>query len=340
MSYKIVIKPSNHEFEIEKEETILEAALRHGYAFAYGCRAGSCGSCKGKVLSGEYYYEDDEEPLALTPYDQENGVVVFCQAHPSSDLELEVKEIAAAKDIVIKTLPARVVKMEKLAPHVMRVYIKLPMIERLQFLAGQYLDVLLDDGRRRSFSIANSPHDDEFIELHIRHVEGGQYTTYVFNEMQEKDLMRIEGPLGSFFLREKSKNPIILMASGTGFAPIKGILEHAFSEGLKRPVYFYWGARNLEYLYMGDLPAQWAKKHENFHFIPVLSQSLPEDNWQGRTGYVHAAVGEDFPDMSEYDVYASGRPEMIDAGRDLFLKQGMNEDRFYFDSFTFGVDCI
>jgi len=340
MSYTIKIIPSGHKFQINAEETILEGALRNGFAFAYGCRAGSCGSCKGKVVEGEFYYEDDEPPLAATGYDAENNIGVFCQAFPKSDLVLEIKEISAAKDVVIKTLPCRVAKMERLAEEVMLVNLKLPMIERLQFLAGQYVDILYKDGRRRSFSMANSPHDDEFIELHVRKVEGGEFTGYVFNEMQEKDLLRIEGPYGSFFLREKSEKPIILMAGGTGFAPVKSILEHAFSEGISRPIYFYWGARYRDLLYMENVPEKWAAEYENFHYIPVLSEAKPSDNWKGRTGLVHDAVTEDFNDLSAFDVYASGRPEMIDLGREAFLKQGMEEDRFYFDSFTFGVDCI
>ena len=340
MSYNVKITPSGHEFEIEAEETILESALRHGFAFAYGCRAGSCGACKGKVLQGEFQYEDDEPPLAVSEHDAENGVCVFCQAYPASDLVLEIKEISAAKDIVVKTLPCRVAKVEKLAPEVMRVYLKLPMIERLQFLAGQYIDILYKDGRRRSYSMANPPYDDEFIRLHIRKIDGGEFTSYVFNEMQEKDLLRIEGPFGSFFLREDSEKPIILMAGGTGFAPMKSMLEHAFSEGIKRPIYLYWGARTQDLLYMSELPDSWAKEHDNFKYIPVISEANKNDNWQGRSGLVHLAVAEDFPDLSGYDVYASGHPEMIDLGRELFLKQGMEEDHFYFDSFTFGVDCI
>ena len=338
MTYKITIQPSGHEFENEPEETILDAALRHGYAFAYGCRAGSCGACKGKVVDGDYHYEDDEEPLALSEHDKKNNQCIFCQAVPDSDLTLEVKEISAAKDIVVKTLPTRVVKMEKLAPDVMRLYLKLPMIERMQFLAGQYLDILLKDGRRRSFSIANPPHDDELLELHIRKIEGGEFTGFVFDEMEEKALLRIEGPLGTFFLREDSEQPLIFMAGGTGFAPLKGILEHAFSEGIKRPLHLYWGARDSESLYLKELAESWQSKYDNFTFIPVLSAAKAEDNWTGRTGMVHEVVAADFSDLSKYQVYASGPPEMIDAGRDTFKAQGMDEDNYYYDAFTFSEE--
>jgi len=338
MTYKITIQPSGNQFENEVEETILEAALRNGFAFSYGCRAGSCGACSGKVLSGDYHYEDDEDPLALSEYDKKNNMCIFCQAIPDSDLVLEVKEISAAKDIVVKTLPTRVVKMEKLAHDVMRLYLKLPMIERMQFLAGQYLDILLKDGRRRSFSIANAPHDDELLELHIRNIDGGEFTSYVFDEMEEKALLRIEGPLGTFFLREESDRPLIFVAGGTGFAPLKSILEHAFAEKIKRPMHLYWGARNREGLYLAGLAESWAEQYENFTYTPVLSDATDEDKWNGRTGMVNDAVIADYSDLSEYEIYASGRPEMIDAGRESFTAQGMDEDHYYYDAFTFSDD--
>ncbi|MDH5258091.1 MAG: CDP-6-deoxy-delta-3,4-glucoseen reductase [Gammaproteobacteria bacterium] len=338
MTYKITIQPSGHVFENEAEETILDAALRSGFAFSYGCRAGSCGACSGKVLSGDFHYEDYEDPLALSEYDKKNNMCIFCQAIPDSDLTLEVKEISAVKDIVVKTLPTRVVKMEKLAPDVMRLYLKLPMIERMQFLAGQYLDILLKDGRRRSFSIANAPHDDELLELHIRKIDGGEFTGHVFDGMEEKALLRIEGPLGTFFLREDSDRPLILIAGGTGFAPLKGILEHAFAEGIKRPVRLYWGARNKAGLYLSELVESWVAQHENFTYTPVLSEATTDDNWQGRTGLVHSAVAEDYPDLSQYQIYASGPPEMIDSGRDVFTSQGMDLDHYFYDAFTFSEE--
>lgn len=338
MTFRVVIQPSGHEFEIEPEESILDAALRNGFAFSYGCRAGSCGSCKGKVISGDYCYEDDEKPIALSEHDEKTGMCIFCQAMPLSDMELEVREISAAKDIVTKVLPTRVTKMEKLAPDVMRIYLKLPMIERLQFLAGQYLDILLQDGRRRSFSIANSPHDDELLELHIRHVVDGEYTTYVFEKMKEKELLRIEGPLGSFFLREDSDRPIIFIAGGTGFAPIKGIIEHAIAEGSKRPIHLYWGARNKTSLYLYELAANWKNDLVDYQFTPVLSDAADGDQWSGKTGMVHEVVLSDFDDFSKFDIYASGPPAMIDAIADTFREKGMSTDHFYYDAFTFAND--
>ncbi|HSP01750.1 MAG TPA: 2Fe-2S iron-sulfur cluster-binding protein, partial [Thioalkalivibrio sp.] len=239
MSFEITIRPSGHVFEAEDDESILEAALRQGFALPYGCRNGACGSCLGKVLSGEVDHGPTRPP-ALSEKDEAEGKALFCQAMAVSDLEIEVREIGAARDIVIKTLPCRVVKLNRLNHDVMEMQLKLPVTERLQFLAGQYIDVLLKDGRRRSFSLANAPHRDEFLELHVRHVPGGAFSDQVFGEMKEKALMRIEGPLGSFFLREESERPILLMGGGTGFGPLKSILEHAFEIGVDRSMHLFW----------------------------------------------------------------------------------------------------
>ena len=337
MTYTVTIQPSGHQFTLETDETVLDSALRQGYAMPYGCRGGACGACKAKVISGEVNYPDGD-PLAISETEKTTGMALFCVAHASSDLEIEVREIGAAKDIVIKTLPCRVASMEKLASDVMVLKLKLPQADRLQFLAGQYIDILLKDGRRRSFSIANAPHDDAFIELHVRKIENGEFTGRVFEQMTEKDLLRFEGPHGSFFWREESDRPAILMAGGTGFAPIKGVVEHVLAEGLKQPVHIYWGARNKESLYMAELAQSWADSHEKLHFIPVLSEPLDSDQWAGRTGFVHDAVCQDFSDLSAYDIYACGPPVMIQAGRSAFASQGMDESHFYFDSFDYAKD--
>jgi len=260
---------------------------------------------------------------------------VFCQAVPKSDLVIEIKEIGALKDLVVKILPCRVAKMERLASDVMRLLLKLPQTERLQFVAGQYIDILLRDGRRRSFSLANAPHDDAFLELHVRWIENGSFTTQVFTQMKEKDLLRLEGPLGSFFLREDSVRPVVLVAGGTGFAPMKAMVEHAIASGSKRNIVLYWGARNLESLYLHNLAESWAATHANIRFVPVLSEPKAEDHWQGRTGFVHQAVADDYADLSGFDVYASGPPAMVDAGRAAFFGRGLPEEQYFSDAFTF-----
>jgi len=332
MSHQITIKPSNHVFAVNDGETILEAALREGFVIAYGCRNGACGTCKGKVLEGTVDYGTYQEH-ALPDADKKLGLALFCQARPLSDLAIECREIGAAKDMPIKTLPCRVQKMERPAPDVMMLHLKLPANERLQFLAGQYIDILMKDGKRRSLSLANAPHDDVLLQLHLRNY-GGPFSDYVFNRMKEKDILRFEGPLGTFFLREDSDKPIILLASGTGFAPIKAIVEHALHKGIRRPMTLYWGGRVRADLYLNDLAETWQRDH-GIRYVPVLSEARPEDHWSGRSGFVHRAVVEDFPDLSGHQVYACGAPVMVEAAHQDFTTQcKLPEDEFYSDSFT------
>lgn len=332
MGFRVTVQPSGHEFAVEEDETVLEAALRQGFAFPYGCRNGACGTCQGRILSGTVAY-DGPTPPGLSPEEEGEGRALFCSAFPLSDLVVEMREIGAAKDIVVKTLPCRVTGMEKLAPDVMRLYLKLPAAERLQFLAGQYLDILLRDGGRRGFSIANAPHDDGHIELHIRHLPGGRFSDHVFARMKAKDLLRFQGPLGSFFLREASDRPILMMGGGTGFAPLKGMLEHAFHAGIQRPIHLYWGARGRRDLYLHDLPLSWSGTHAGFRYTPVLSDPQPEDAWDGRTGFVHDALVQDYPDLSAHEVYMSGPPPMIKAAKLAFRAHGLPSDHLYYDSF-------
>jgi CDP-4-dehydro-6-deoxyglucose reductase len=340
MPYQVTIQPSGHQFTVDDDETILEAALREGFSLSYGCRNGACGSCKGKVLAGSLDYGVYQDS-ALTQEERIQGRALFCRARPLSDLTIEAREIGATKDIVAKTLPCRVEKLEKRAGDVMVVKIKLPANERLQFLAGQYIDFLLKDGKRRSYSLANPPHDDALLELHIRHVPGGLFTDQLFSTAKERDILRLQGPLGSFFIREDSDKPMIFVAGGTGFAPIKGMLEHAFAAHMERQMVLYWGARSLKDLYMAEVPQQWQRERPDFSFIPVLSSPEPADRWQGRTGFVHAAVLADFPDLSGYQVYACGAPIMVDSARAAFSQQrGLPEDEFFADSFVYAADTV
>ncbi len=338
MSYQVKIQPSGHTIEVEKEEPILEAALRQSVAFPYGCRSGVCGTCLGEVVSGKIDYPDDL-PMGLSEYDHKHGKALFCQAVALSDLVIEVDEIEAVGEIEVKTLPVKVASLRKLAPDVMEVMLKLPETERLQFLAGQYIDILLPMGKRRAFSLANAPFNDAYLELHIRHVEGGEFTTQVFTELQENSLLRIEGPHGSFFLRDTDR-PKILMGGGTGFAPLKGMIEQLIQEGNQQPVYLYWGARSRIDLYHYELAEKWAFQHNNIHFIPVLSEPLEEDSWQGETGFVHEVVLRDFPDMSTLDVYMSGPPAMVNAGAEAFKAAGLSNDHMFSDSFEYSEDTL
>ncbi|EEG10505.1 CDP-6-deoxy-delta-3,4-glucoseen reductase [Pseudogulbenkiania ferrooxidans] len=337
MTAQVKVLPSGHTFQVDDHETILEAALRQGVGLPYGCRDGACGACKGKVLEGEVC-QDGYQEKALPEQERVQGYALFCCAKPQGDLTIEVREVTGIGDIPVKTLPCRVEKIEKLHD-VAVLKLKLPVSERLQFHAGQYIDILMKDGKKRSFSIANAPHDDAFLELHIRHQPGGSFSEYVFTQMKEREIMRFKGPLGTFFLREDSDKPIVFVASGTGFAPIKGIVEHALHSGITRPMVFYWGARTKADLYMADLAEQWQASNANFTYIPVLSEALPEDNWTGRTGFVHQAVLDDFDDLSGHQVYACGAPVMVEAAHRSFTRElGLPEDEFFSDAFFLSKD--
>ncbi|SEQ86446.1 CDP-4-dehydro-6-deoxyglucose reductase [Nitrosomonas sp. Nm51] len=320
-------------------ETILQSALREGFSLPYGCRNGSCGICKGKVLSGTVDYGRYDEDT-LTEEEKLAGMALFCCASPLSDLVIECQEIGAVKDIEIKTLPARVEKLERVAPDVMIISLKLPANQRLQFLAGQYIDILLKDGKRRSFSLANAPHDDDVLQLHARNYPGGVFAAHVFTKMKIKDILRFEGPLGSFFLRDSAEDaPIIFLAGGTGFAPIKSILEHVFYQEAgkehKRAMRLYWGVRTRAELYFAELAEQWQQQHGHFTFIPVLSDALPEDRWDGRTGLVHEAVMQDFSSLEHHQVYACGSPVMVKAAyHDFTALRKLSRDGFFSDVFT------
>jgi CDP-4-dehydro-6-deoxyglucose reductase len=329
MVFNVTIKPSNHSFTAETDETILEAGLRHGYTMPYSCRDGVCGACKGKILQGEVDY-GTYQAFALSDAEKAAGEALFCKAKPRSDLVIESHEVSRVQDIPVKTLPTRIQKMERVAPDVMVLYLKLPANERLQFLAGQYIDILMKDGPARSFSLANAPHDDEFLQLHIRQIPGGSFSHHVFNEMKERDILRFKGPLGMFYLREDSDKPIIFVASGTGFAPVKAIIEHALHIGIKRAIHLYWGARKQSDFYMLDKVKEW--ESYGVAFIPVVS----DEDWQGRTGFVHQAVLDDFSDLSGHQVYACGAPIVVEAAaRDFTGQRGLPQEEFFSDAFVF-----
>jgi CDP-4-dehydro-6-deoxyglucose reductase len=338
MSYAVTIQPSGHSFHVEADETVLVAALREGFSLAYGCRNGACGSCKGKLIEGKVDYGKHADS-ALSGEEQARGLALFCVACPLSDIVIECREVSAIKDQQIKILPCRVQTIDRPAPDVAVISLKLPANERLQYLAGQYIEFLLKDGKRRSYSMATAPHDDALLQIHVRRVPGGVFTDHVFEKMKVRDILRFEGPLGTFFLREDSDKPMVLLAAGTGFAPIKAIIEHAFYKGITRPMTLYWGARHPRDLYMDELARRWATEHAHFIYIPVVSDAVPEDAWAGRSGFVHRAVLDDFPDLSGHQVYACGAPVVIDAARrDFCTRCALPPEEFYADSFTTEAD--
>ncbi|MBK8889663.1 MAG: 2Fe-2S iron-sulfur cluster binding domain-containing protein [Dechloromonas sp.] len=311
-------------------ETLLDAGLRQDINLPYECRNGGCGACKCTVLAGKVdpgLYQ----PSALSAEELAQGKVLLCCATAIDDAEIEYDASAAVK--AFKEYRARVVKMEKLTYDVMRVLLKLPEGQQIPFKAGQYINIILDDGQRRAFSFANPPHEAEFVELQIRLMKGGLFTTRVFEKMKEGDEVRFEGPIGDFSLRE-SQRPIVFVAGATGFAPVKSMVEDAFKRGLKREIHLYWGVKQLRDLYLPKLPQQWARDHANFHFIPVLSDPAPEDVWNGRTGLVHEAILEDFPELKGHEIYACGSVRMVEAIFPFLKSHGAEDGACFSDAFT------
>jgi CDP-4-dehydro-6-deoxyglucose reductase len=350
MVHKVTLRPSGREFTVEGDETLLVAALRAGIGLPYGCKSGTCGTCKSTVLDGRWE-QGPHSTSALNADEEAKGRVLVCCSRPQTDLVIEARELTGFGDIPIRKMPCRVAKVERPADDVAIVFLQLPANERLQYRAGQYIEFILKDGVRRSYSMAAAPHADEQIALHIRHLPGGLFTDALFGAktpaVKERDILRFEGPLGSFFLREDSAKPIVLLASGTGFAPIKAIAEHVFHQRLNvdgpnrpaRPVVLYWGCRARKDLYLDELPRRWAAEQPNFSYVPVLSDPRPEDGWTGRTGFVHQAVMADLPDLSGHQVYACGVPVMVDAARaDFTRKCGLPADEFFADAFTTQAD--
>ena len=327
----LMVRPDNRIIPARPGETILEAALREGIAFPYECRNGGCGKCKCTVTYGPVD-QGPHQQTALSDAERAQGMVLACSATPLSDIELEYVPLAPPGGIRPRQYTATIVAMSKATADVMIVKLAVEG-EPIRFYAGQYINVVLDDGAQRSFSFATAPHENSVIELQIRRIPGGRFTTHVFEEMKVGDKVRFEGPLGSFFLREDSSKPIIFVAGATGFAPVKSMLEHAFHVGMKRKMVLYWGVRTLADLYLPDLPQQWAREHPNFTFVPVLSEPGPEDRWTGRTGLVHEAILADFPDLAGHQIYACGSAKMVEAAHPAFRAKGMQQDDCFSDAF-------
>jgi CDP-4-dehydro-6-deoxyglucose reductase len=341
MNFQVTVQPSGRVFEVEREETLLGAAIRQGVGLPYGCKDGACGSCKSRLLEGRVIH-GAHQPKTLTPEEEAAGFVLTCCATPQTDCSLEARTVPGAGEFPVLKLPSRVLSLDKPAADVAVLRLQLPANQNFQFHAGQYVEFILRDGARRSYSMANAPHNlgtPAAIELHIRHMPGGKFTDHVFGAMKEKDILRMEGPFGSFFLREDSDKPIVLLASGTGFAPIKAIIERIEHLGLSRPVTLYWGCRSQADLYLHDWALQAAARLPQLRYVPVLSEPKAEDGWTGRTGFVHQAVMADFPDLAGHQVYACGAPIMVEsAQRDFVARCQLPAEEFYADAFTSEAD--
>ncbi len=330
--HHMLVRPDNRIVAVRAGDTILDAALREGIALPFECRNGGCGQCKATLAYGEVDHGAYQKE-ALTQAERDAGQILTCCAQPRGDVEIEYLPAKTPGGIRPREWLATVERLEKLAPDVMRVILALEGGERISFYAGQYINVLLEDGARRSFSFATAPQESARIELHIRRIEGGRYTGHVFERMRAGDKLRFEGPLGAFFLREDTDKPIIFVAGSTGFAPVKSMLEHAFARGLRRRMLLYWGTRQRADMYLAALPEQWAREHDNFTFVPVLSDPAPEDHWQGRTGLVHEAILADFPSLAGHQVYACGSTAMVEAAHPAFRARGLAQDDCFADAF-------
>jgi len=341
-SYQITVEPSQHQFTAADDQNLLEAALAAGIVLPYSCRSGACSSCKGKVVSGQYEAGPAPEQV-LQPEELDAGYTLLCQAQPRSDMVIESQEVRLASDIQVRKLPARLTRLRQTTPDVAILTLQLPSSETFKFYAGQYVELILKEGRRRSYSMANSPDQSAALELHVRHMPGGVFTDHVFGvgetQMKEREILRIEGPFGSFFLRDETEKPIVFLASGTGFAPIKAIIESMIERGVQRKAVLYWGGRRPRDLYMDELAREWTSKLQDFEYIPVVSDALPEDQWQGRTGFVHHAVMADFEDLSGHEVYACGASIVVESARtDFKAKCGLPDECFFADAFTSAAD--
>ena len=343
MTFTITIEPSGRSYTAEPDEAMLAAGIRQGIGLPYGCKDGACGSCKCKLVSGTVVH-GPHQAKALSAEEEAAGFVLTCCGVAHSDVVIESRQVTEAGAFPIKKMPVRVSALERVSDDVIVMRLQLPAADAFQYHAGQYVEFLLRDGDRRSYSMATAPHNQAQqpqMELHLRHMPGGKFTDHVFGAMKEKDILRIEGPYGSFFLREDSDKPIVMLASGTGFAPIKAVLEHMAFKGITRPVTLYWGGRRPADLYQ----ARWVEAQmatmPNLRYVPVVSDALAEDQWTGRTGFVHRAVLQDFADLSGHEVYACGAPIVIEsAQRDFVAQASLPSECFFADSFTSAADKI
>ena len=341
MSFTITLQPADRQFSVDRDEAILPAAIRQGIGLPYGCRDGACGSCKSRLVQGRVIH-GAHQLRALSVAEEEAGYILTCCATPQTDCLIEARTVPGAGEYPVLKLPTRVITITKPAPDVAVLKLQLPANQNLQYRAGQYVEFILRDGARRSYSMANAPHNlgsPPAIELHIRHMPGGKFTDHVFGAMKEKDILRMEGPFGSFFVREDSSKPLILLASGTGFAPIKAIVEHLQHKGAQRPAVLYWGCRRRSDLYQHEWCEAAAAELPWLRYVPVLSEPAEDNAWGGRTGFVHEVVMADWPDLSGHQVYACGAPVMVDAARREYVARcGLPAEEFYADAFTTEAD--
>jgi CDP-4-dehydro-6-deoxyglucose reductase len=335
--YKVRIEPHGRHITVAAERSVLDGALAAGLNLPHSCKSGHCASCRARLRSGQIDYPHGV-PVGLTASEVEAGNILLCQARARSDLVVEARFVASVADVEIKTLPCRIARLQPLAPDVMQVLLRLPAVETLRFHPGQYLDILLEGGRRRSFSIASPPHDSDLLELHVRRVAGGEFTERLFHASAVGSLLRLEGPLGQFVYRGDPQRPLVMIAGGTGFAPLKSMLRHMLEGGIERPTHLYWGARQSHDVYEEDLVLGWVRQYPHLKFTAVLSEAKQTTAPHHRLGWVHEAVLADHPSLESFDVYAAGPPALVEAIRATFPRQGVHEGHLFFDSFDYAED--
>jgi len=337
MSITVIVRPAERSFQVERDEPILSAAIRAGIGLPYGCKDGACGTCKSRLLEGRVIH-GAHQLKALSVAEEDAGLILPCCATPQTDCVIEARMVPGAGEHPVVRMPCRVLAMERRAPDVIVLKLQLPANQAFQYRAGQYIEFILKDGTRRSYSMATAPGQlgtPPSIELHLRHMPGGVFTDHAFGALKDKDILRMEGPYGSFFLREDSSKPMVLLASGTGFAPIKAIIEHMRAKDIRRPAVLYWGCRARTDLYLHEWAEAATQSMPTLRYVPVLSEPRPDDGWRGRIGLVHEAVMQDLPDLSGHQVYACGAPIMVEsARRDFVARCALPDDEFYADAFT------
>jgi CDP-4-dehydro-6-deoxyglucose reductase len=338
---QITLVPTGQTFVAEPGETVLAAALRAGLNLPHSCKGGHCASCRARVVAGEFAYPG-ERPAGVTEDEAREGIALLCQARAITDLRVETREVRPAPDVEVKSLPCRIERLERLAGDVMAVFLRLPAVEEFNYRPGQYLDVMLSEGRRRSFSIASAPGDGRLLELHVRRASSSGFTGQLFDVMRAGTLLRIEGPLGQFWLRTDSPRPVLMVGGGTGYAPLRAMLRQLVATGDRRPVTLYWGARDVPDLYEHGWLERLQRERPGFSYRPVLSAAVAggEAAWTGRRGLVHEAVLEEHADLAGLDVYASGPPAMIEAIRSEFARHGLPREQLHFDSFDYAPDTL
>jgi NAD(P)H-flavin reductase/ferredoxin len=330
MTFNVTVPDTEFRFPCEPNESLLDAAQRAGLEIPYSCRKGVCGTCKGQVVSGEVRaYAGD----ALGTAERAEGLALFCNALPRSDLVIRPRSIEKADPFARKTVTARVFRIARVSEDVALIHLRFPAGIRVRFKAGQHLNLILANGERRDFSMANPPRESDGAQLHIRHVPGGAFTGYMFHELKRGDLLRAEIPFGDFFMRESSK-PILFVAGSTGFAPIASMIQDMAIKGIQRDMTLYWGARRLSGLY-SDLPKKWAADNPRFRYVPVLSEAIEPAM---RHNLVHRAVLEDHASLAGFQAYVCGVPVMTQAARAEFVAAGLPENEFFADAFVTRAD--